>query len=190
MSHPAKLALADGTVYAGQGFGARGEVYGELVFNTSLTGYQEILSDPSYAGQIVTMTYPLIGNYGVNSEDVESSGLSLSGFVIRELCRRPSNQRCQQSLEAYLSEANVIGLQGIDTRSLVRRIRTRGAVTGVLSTEDLDDESVLAHWREGHWAFYARTLPLIGRAPSQDMPVLCERFEVIYHEENQGQSDC
>lgn len=144
MSHPAKLALADGTVYAGEGFGARGEVYGELVFNTSMTGYQEILSDPSYAGQIVTMTYPLIGNYGVNSEDVESSGLALSGFVIRELCRKPSNQRSQQTLDAYLSEANVIGLQGIDTRSLVRRIRTRGAVTGVLSTEDLDDASLVS----------------------------------------------
>ncbi|MEO1999967.1 MAG: glutamine-hydrolyzing carbamoyl-phosphate synthase small subunit [Planctomycetaceae bacterium] len=144
MSHPAKLALADGTVYAGQGFGARGEVYGELVFNTSMTGYQEILSDPSYAGQIVTMTYPLIGNYGVNAEDVESAGLSLSGFVIRELCRRPSNQRCEQTLDAYLSAANVIGLQGIDTRSLVRRIRMRGAVTGVLSTEDLDDASLVA----------------------------------------------
>jgi len=144
MSHPAKLALADGTVYTGQGFGARGEVYGELVFNTSMTGYQEILSDPSYAGQIVTMTYPLIGNYGVNAEDVESGGLSLRGFVIRELCRRPSNQRSDQSLEDYLAAANVIGLQGIDTRSLVRRIRLRGAVTGVLSTEDLDDESLVA----------------------------------------------
>jgi carbamoyl-phosphate synthase small subunit len=145
MSSPtAKLALADGTVFAGTAFGATGEVFGEVVFNTSMTGYQEILTDPSYNGQIVTMTYPLIGNYGVNAEDVESGGLKLRGFVVRELCREPSNFRSSQSLDDYLRENNVIGIEGVDTRALVRRIRVQGAMTGVLSTEDLDDASLIA----------------------------------------------
>src|SRR5690242_7387326 len=122
-----KLALEDGSVYTGSAFGAAGEVLGEVAFNTSMTGYQEILTDPSYCGQIVTMTYPLIGNYGVNLEDVESSGLALQGFIVRELCRQPSNFRSTKSLEDYLIEAGVIGLEGIDTRALVRRIRTKGA---------------------------------------------------------------
>lgn len=139
----AKLALADGTVYTGTAFGARGEVFGEVVFNTSMTGYQEILTDPSYCGQIVTMTYPLIGNYGVNVEDIESSGLSLRAFVVRELCRNPSNYRSNQSLDEYLRDHGIVGIEGIDTRALVRRIRVHGAMTGVLSTEDLDDASLL-----------------------------------------------
>jgi len=143
MSAIAKLALADGTVFTGTRFGAEGEVYGEVVFNTSLTGYQEILTDPSYNGQIVTMTYPLIGNYGINAEDVESGGLALRGFVIRELCQEPSNYRSKMSLDAYLREHNVIGLEGIDTRALVRRIRSEGAMTGVLSSIDLDDASLV-----------------------------------------------
>ncbi len=143
LASPAKLALEDGSVYAGRAFGAAGEVFGEVVFNTSMTGYQEILTDPSYCGQIVTMTYPQIGNYGVNWEDVESQKLSIRGFLIRELCRTPSNFRSQQSLDNYLKAANVIGLEGIDTRALVRRIRIRGAMTGVLSTVDLDDASLV-----------------------------------------------
>lgn len=141
---PAKLVLADGTVYLGTAFGATGEVYGEVCFNTSMTGYQEILTDPSYCGQIVAMTYPLIGNYGTNPEDVESRGLSIRGFVVRELCRQPSNFRSTESLDSYLRKANVIGIEGIDTRSLVRRLRIRGAMTGVLSTTDLDDASLIA----------------------------------------------
>jgi carbamoyl-phosphate synthase small subunit len=143
MPFPAKLALADGTVFTGEGFGAQGEVFGEVVFNTSMTGYQEILTDPSYCGQIVTMTYPLIGNYGVNLEDVESGGLSLRGFVVRELCREPSNFRAQKTLDEYLREAGIVGLEGIDTRALVRRIRVQGAMTGILSTTDLDDASLI-----------------------------------------------
>jgi len=139
----AKLALSDGTVFTGTGFGATGEVYGEVVFNTSMTGYQEILTDPSYYGQIVTMTYPLIGNYGANAVDVESGQLALRGFVVRELCRHPSNQRLDWSLEEYLAENGVIGIEGIDTRSLVRRIRIHGAMTGVLSTTDTDDASLV-----------------------------------------------
>ena len=147
MTAAAKLALADGTVYSGQAFGASGEVFGEVVFNTSMTGYQEILTDPSYNGQIVTMTYPLIGNYGINPEDVESGGLSLKGFVVRELCREPSNYRSQESLDEYLKRHDVIGIEGIDTRALVRRIRVHGAMTGVLSTVNLDDESLIAKAR-------------------------------------------
>jgi len=144
MSSPAKLALADGTVFTGFAFGASGEVFGEVVFNTSMTGYQEILTDPSYRGQIVTMTYPLIGNYGINLEDVESAGISLSGFVVRELCREPSNYRSRRSLDGYLRDAGIVGLEGIDTRALVRRIRVHGAITGVLSSVELDDATLIA----------------------------------------------
>ena len=142
MPQTAKLALADGTIYTGTAFGASGEVFGEVCFNTSMTGYQEILTDPSYCGQIVTMTYPLIGNYGINPQDIESSKLSIRGFVVRELCRNPSNFRSTMSLDDYLREANVVGIEGIDTRALVRRLRTRGAMTGILSTTDLDDSSL------------------------------------------------
>jgi carbamoyl-phosphate synthase small subunit len=143
----AKLALEDGTVYTGRGFGAPGETFGEVVFNTSMTGYQEVLTDPSYHGQIVTMTYPLIGNYGVNREDAESSRPHVEGFVVRELTRVPSNFRSHQGLDAYLAEHGVPGLEGIDTRALVRHIRVRGAMTGVLSTTDLDDASLVAKAR-------------------------------------------
>jgi carbamoyl-phosphate synthase small subunit len=143
MSRPAKLALVDGTVFEGRAFGASGEVYGEVCFNTSMTGYQEILTDPSYTGQIVTMTYPLIGNYGISPEDVESKGLSLRGFVVKELCRHESNFRSRKSLDDYLADNGVLGIEGIDTRALVRRIRVQGAMTGILSTEDLDNDSLV-----------------------------------------------
>lgn len=139
----AKLALEDGTVYTGAAFGAQGEVDGEVCFNTSMTGYQEILTDPSYCGQIVTMTYPHIGNYGVNEEDVESHRPYLAGFIMREPSRVESNYRSEASLESYLARHSIIGLVGIDTRALVRRIRTLGAMKGVLSTRDLDDESLV-----------------------------------------------
>lgn len=140
----AKLALENGMVFAGAAFGALGESAGEVVFNTSMTGYQEILTDPSYCGQIVTMTYPLIGNYGINRDDRESDRPRLAGFVIRELARRASNYRQNQSLEDYLAEQGVIGIQGIDTRTLVLSIRTQGAMKGILSTVDLDDASLVA----------------------------------------------
>lgn len=143
----AKLALEDGTVYTGRAFGARGEMFGEVVFNTSMTGYQEVLTDPSYKGQIVTMTYPLIGNYGINAEDCESRLPQVEGFIVRELTRRPSNFRSQQSLDAYLAEHRIVGLEGIDTRALVRRLRVRGAMNGVLSTVDLDDRSLVTRAR-------------------------------------------
>jgi carbamoyl-phosphate synthase small subunit len=138
MNQVAKLALEDGTVYTGRSFGAVGETFGEVVFNTSMTGYQEVLTDPSYKGQIVSMTYPLIGNYGINKEDAESQHPQVEGFVVRELSRFPSNFRSHTSLDAYLSEHKIIGLEGIDTRALVRRLRVRGTMTGVLSTTELD----------------------------------------------------
>ena len=144
MTQTAKLALEDGTVFTGESFGARGEVDGEVCFNTSMTGYQEILTDPSYRGQIVTMTYPEIGNYGVNAEDVESWKPHLSGFVVRNRSRLPSNFRADGDLDEYLKRTGVVGLEGIDTRALVRRTRIHGALRGVLSTVDLDDESLVA----------------------------------------------
>jgi len=134
-----KLALEDGTVFSGTGFGARGTQTGEVVFNTSMTGYQEVITDLSYCAQIVTMTFPLIGNVGVNAEDRESLKPQLSGFVIKELSPRPSNHRATAALEELLAEHGVVGLAGIDTRALTRRIRQHGALRGALSTEVLDD---------------------------------------------------
>ncbi len=142
-SPPAKLALEDGTVYSGYAFGASGEVDGEVVFNTAMTGYQEILTDPSYRGQIVTMTYPEIGNYGVNSIDIEHESPSLAGFIVRQQSRIFSNYRAEGDLGEYLEQHNIVALAGIDTRALVRRIRIHGAMRGVLSTTDLSDESLI-----------------------------------------------
>ncbi|HMB96312.1 MAG TPA: glutamine-hydrolyzing carbamoyl-phosphate synthase small subunit, partial [Tepidisphaeraceae bacterium] len=139
----AKLALEDGTVFTGHAFGAAGTSEGEVVFNTSMSGYQEILTDPSYKGQIVTMTYPLIGNYGINHEDVESKQPHVAGFVIKELSPIASNWRSDMTLDEYLKKNNVIGIEGIDTRALVRKIRITGAMRGILSTEILDDEKLV-----------------------------------------------
>jgi carbamoyl-phosphate synthase small subunit len=151
----AVLALADGTVFEGTSFGAAGEAGGEVVFNTSMTGYQEILTDPSYRGQLVAMTYPEIGNVGVNPEDVESGRPFVGGFIVKEYWARPSNWRAQQSLAEYLTVNGIPGIQGIDTRALVRHIRTHGAQEALISTTDLDPKRV---------AEKARALPsLIGR---------------------------
>jgi carbamoyl-phosphate synthase small subunit len=139
----AKLALEDGTVFVGEAFGAPGEVDGEVVFNTSMTGYQEILTDPSYRGQIVTMTYPQIGNCGVNTEDLESSKPHLAGFIVRENSRIASNFRANGELAGFLKQHGIVALAGIDTRALVRRIRIKGAMKGILSTTDLDDDSLV-----------------------------------------------
>jgi carbamoyl-phosphate synthase small subunit len=143
MENLAKLALEDGAVYTGRAFGAAGETSGEVVFNTSMTGYQEVLTDPSYKGQIVTMTYPLIGNYGVTTEDEESQQPQVAGFIVREQTRIPSNFRSEESLDSYLKRFGIIGIEGIDTRSLVRRLRVRGAMMGILSTTDRDDVSLV-----------------------------------------------
>jgi carbamoyl-phosphate synthase small subunit len=143
MTAIAKLALEDGSVFTGHAFGAAGSSEGEVVFNTSMTGYQEILTDPSYKGQIVTMTYPLIGNYGINRRDVESKRPHVAGFVIKELSPVYSNYRADLSLDEYLKQNNIIGIQGIDTRALVRKLRIEGAMRGILSTEILDDAKLV-----------------------------------------------
>lgn len=140
---PALLVLEDGTVFEGTAPAARGEVYGEVCFNTSLVGYLEVLSDPSYAGQIVTMTYPQIGNYGVNPDDLQRDTLALRGFVVHDLCTQPSNWRSTQSLDAFLKSNGVVAIEGVDTRELTRHLRDCGAQRGVLSTEDLDAMSLL-----------------------------------------------
>ena len=144
------LALTDGTVFEGEQFGATGEAIGEVVFNTSMTGYQEVLTDPSYKGQIVTMTYPLIGNYGCNEADVESIGPQVEGFVVREYSAYHSNWRSKWSLDTYLSEHGIIGIQGIDTRALTRRLRVHGVMNGCLSTDDLNPESLVAKAQAWH----------------------------------------
>jgi carbamoyl-phosphate synthase small subunit len=151
----ALLALADGTVFEGTSFGADGEAGGEVVFNTSMTGYQEILTDPSYCGQLVAMTYPEIGNVGVNPEDVESARPFVEGFIVKEYWARPSNWRARQSLSDYLKAYRIPAIQGIDTRALVRHIRTHGAQSGLISTVDLDPKRVVSK---------ARALPsMMGR---------------------------
>ena len=139
----AKLALEDGTVFEGFSFGAPGETAGELVFNTSMTGYQEILTDPSYKGQIVTMTYPLIGNCGVNAEDVESRRPFVEGFVVRECSRMPSNWRAATGLPEYLQENGIVGIEGLDTRAITRKLRIEGTMNAVISTVDLNNESLI-----------------------------------------------
>jgi carbamoyl-phosphate synthase small subunit len=138
----AVLLLEDGTFFEGRAFGARGQRCGEVVFNTSMCGYQEILTDPSYHEQIITMTYPLIGNYGTNAEDWESRKLFAAGFVVKENCPYPSNWRNGDTLDDYLKKSGIVGIEDIDTRSLVRHIRTQGAMRGILSSTDLDRKNL------------------------------------------------
>ncbi len=168
------LALADGRIFEGKSFGATGEVCGEVVFNTAMTGYQEVLTDPSYKGQMVTMTYTQIGNTGINPEDIESRGLFLSGFIVKEYQECYSNWRATMSLGSYLQENGVVGIQGLDTRALTRHLRDNGAQNGIISTVDTDRASLIAkaraipsmagldlasgvscekpyHWTEGVW---------------------------------------
>ncbi len=137
------MVLEDGRTFKGTSFGSDGEAFGEMVFNTSMSGYQEILTDPSYAGQIVCMTYPLIGNYGTNAEDVESRRPWVEGFVVREASRAASNFRSTMPLQDYLRENKIVGIENIDTRALVRHIRDKGAMRSVISTVDLDAKSLL-----------------------------------------------
>jgi len=152
---PALLALADGCVFRGEACGATGEAQGEVVFNTAMTGYQEILTDPSYRGQIVCMTYPLIGNYGINAEDMESRRPWVNGFIVKEACPFPSNWRGRMRLEDYMREQGLVGIQGIDTRALTRCLRDHGAQDGIISTVELDAERLVER---------ARALPgLVGR---------------------------
>jgi carbamoyl-phosphate synthase small subunit len=171
----AVLALADGRIFRGKSFGASGEAVGEVVFNTAMSGYQEVLTDPSYKGQMVTMTYPQMGNTGINPEDIESRGLFLSGFIVKEYFEDYSNWRATMSLGDYLKENGVVGIQGLDTRALTRHLRDKGAQNGIISTVDFDPASLVAkaravpnmagldlasgvsctkpyHWTEGLWS--------------------------------------
>lgn len=146
--HPsALLALEDGTTFLGRSVGARGESFGEIVFNTSMVGYQEIVSDPSYAGQIVTLTYPQVGNYGVNNLDSQSRRLHLRGLVVHDMCYTPSNWQSEQSLPDFLAEAGVVAIEDVDTRALTLRIREGGAMRAVISTVDLNPESLVSRVR-------------------------------------------
>lgn len=198
MSHKkAILFLEDGREFFGTSFGAQGETVGEVVFNTSLTGYQEVLTDPSYKGQIVTMTYPLIGNYGVNEEDTESARPQVEGFVVRENSPFPSNWRCQKSVDDYLKEYGVVGIEGIDTRALTKHIRDAGAQQGIISTADFDSKSLSDkiekapklvgrdlvrevtcpapyEWKEGS--------TLVGKHAPEDLDTLSSRFRVVVYD--------
>ena len=166
---PAILALEDGRVWRGRSWGATGESTGEMVFNTSMTGYQEVLTDPSYAGQVVCMTYPLIGNYGVNSEDGESSRPWVEGFVAREFSRMASNWRSEETLEDYLKRWNIVAIDHIDTRALVRHIRDKGAMRACLSTSDADADSVIQK---------ARSSPPMENRELASVVTTKERYEV------------
>jgi carbamoyl-phosphate synthase small subunit len=137
------LVLEDGTVHEGSSFGAPGEATGEIVFNTSMTGYQEILTDPSYCGQMVVMTYPLMGNYGVNPQDFESPRPHVRALIVREVCRYPSNWRSSEPLDDFLGRFGIVGIEGVDTRGLTRHIRTVGAMRAIVSSTDLDEHSLL-----------------------------------------------
>jgi carbamoyl-phosphate synthase small subunit len=140
----ALLVLEDGSVFEGFVFAGAGETLGEVVFNTGMTGYQEVITDPSYKGQIVTMTYPLVGNYGINDEDMESAGIHLEGFIVKEYQPHPSNWRMRQSLKSFLEDHGKIGLEGIDTRALTRRLRLSGSMKGIISTETKNISELLA----------------------------------------------
>lgn len=166
---PAALVLEDGAVFRGTARGASGEVYGEICFNTSLEGYLEVITDPSYAGQIITMTYPQIGNYGVNPEDAQADAPALRGLVVRDMCATPSNWRSAQSLPDYLREHDVVAVEGVDTRALVRHVRDCGAQRAVLSTVDVDEASLLAKVRASE--------PLVGQ--NLAATVSCEKAYAV-----------
>lgn len=192
----AVLALADGRIFTGKSFGANGEATGEVVFNTAMTGYQEVLTDPSYRGQMVTMTYTQIGNTGINPEDIESKQLYLAGFIVKEYHDHYSNWRATMSLDAYLKEHGVVGIQGLDTRALTRHLRDNGAQNGIISTVDFDPASLVAkaraipsmagldlasgvstdkpyHWTEGLW-------DLVGGYPQVDPQTL--KYKVVAYD--------
>ncbi|HEX3015528.1 MAG TPA: glutamine-hydrolyzing carbamoyl-phosphate synthase small subunit [Desulfobacteria bacterium] len=155
----AALVLANGTVFWGESLGAVGTVQGEVVFNTGMTGYQEVLTDPSYAGQIVTMTYPLMGNYGVNTEDDQSGRIQVKGFLIKEDCAAPSNWRCGSTLNEALASAGIIGLKGIDTRDLTKVLRVHGTLKGVITNEvdGLEQPEVISDWAKRLQAWQPET---------------------------------
>jgi carbamoyl-phosphate synthase small subunit len=175
--------LEDGRVFRGRSWAAEGEACGEMVFNTSMTGYQEVLTDPSYAGQIVCMTYPLIGNYGVNSEDEESSRPWVEGFVVREASRMASNWRAQETLDAYLKRWHIPAIEGIDTRALVRHIRDKGAMRACISTIDLDEESLISKARQSPSMENRELASLVTTHSPYEMNAEgAERFHVVCYD--------
>ncbi len=182
-SVPAILALEDGRVFRGRSWAAEGEAAGEMVFNTSMTGYQELLTDPSYAGQIVCMTYPLIGNYGVNSADPESARPWVEGFVVREASRMASSWRAEETLEAYLKRWNIVAIEHIDTRALVRHIRDKGAMRACLSTIDLDRDSVIEKARRSPPMENRELASVVTTKQAYEVPAVGEeRFHVVCYD--------
>jgi carbamoyl-phosphate synthase small subunit len=180
---PALLALEDGRTFRGSSWAAEGEVCGEMVFNTSMTGYQELLTDPSYAGQIVCMTYPLIGNYGVNERDSESARPWVEGFVVREASRIASNWRAEDSLQEYLKHWKIVAMEGIDTRALVRHIRDKGAMRACLSTIDLNEESLIAKARLSPPMDHRELASLVTTKERYDVPAVGpERFHIVCYD--------
>ncbi len=180
---PALLALEDGRTFRGRSWAAEGEACGEMVFNTSMTGYQEVLTDPSYAGQIVCMTYPLIGNYGVNSADEESDRPWVEGFAVREASRLASNWRAEESLDAYLKRWNIVAIEGIDTRALVRHIRDKGAMRACISTIDLDEASLVGKARQSPPMENRELASLVTTKQPYEVPAVGEeRFHVVCYD--------
>ena len=179
-SNPALLALEDGRTFRGRSWAAAGEACGEMVFNTSMTGYQEVLTDPSYAGQIVCMTYPLIGNYGVNDADAESSRPWVEGFVVREASRVASNWRSEEKLDDYLKRWNIVAIEGIDTRALVRHIRDKGAMRACISTTDHDEQSVVEKARRSPSMENRELASVVTTKHPYEVPAQgVERFHVV-----------
>lgn len=178
----AVLVLEDGRTFRGRSFGAEGETTGEMVFNTSMSGYQEILTDPSYAGQIVCMTYPLIGNYGVNDDDVESRKPWVEGFVVREASRLASNWRSKESLDSYLARHKIVGIEHIDTRALVRHIRDKGAMRAIISTIDTDENSLLEKVRNSPEMINRELAGAVTIAEKYDFPAEQGKFHVIAYD--------
>ena len=177
------LALEDGRVFRGRSWGADGSSVGEMVFNTSMSGYQEVLTDPSYAGQIVCMTYPLIGNYGVNDEDTESSRPWVEGFVVREASRIASNWRSNESLDAYLKRWNIVAIDHIDTRALVRHIRDKGAMRACLSSVDSNADSVIEKARKSPPMENRELASVVTTKQSYEFPAQgAERFHVVCYD--------
>jgi carbamoyl-phosphate synthase small subunit len=182
-NQPALLALEDGRTFRGRSWAAEGEVCGEMVFNTSMMGYQEVLTDPSYAGQIVCMTYPLIGNYGVNESDSESARPWVEGFVVREASRIASNWRSEESLESYLKRWNIVAIEGIDTRALVRHIRDKGAMRACLSTIDLDEQSLIEKARQSPPMENRELASVVTTSAPYEFPAAGkERFHVVCYD--------
>ena len=172
----ATLILADGTEFGGRAFGADGSVVGEIVFTTAMVGYQETLTDPSYCGQIVTQTFPLIGNYGVNEIDPESNGSVVSGYIVREHCEDPSNFRCEGDLDSYLKKYNIIGIYDIDTRHLTKIIRESGVMNGAIVHGDFDKEALLAQIRAYN---VGKVVPKVSVKAKEYYPAENAKFNVV-----------